>query len=74
MGEINFERGDRDGDEREWVCDSGADCHMTSDASLFSTLENVCCSTNVGQHRTRRWTHKIDEMRSTDRHLFRLIV
>ena len=27
--------------EREWVCDSGADYHMSGDATLFDSLEPV---------------------------------
>ena len=30
MGEVSMGTGDGDGDEREWVCDSGAYYHMRS--------------------------------------------
>ena len=33
--------GEGDGEEREWVCDSGADCHMSGDATLFDSLEPI---------------------------------
>ena len=35
MGEVNMGTGEGDGDDKEWVCDSGADYHMYGDASLF---------------------------------------
>ena len=38
MGEVSMGTGDGDGDEREWVCDSGADYHMSGDATLFDLL------------------------------------
>ena len=41
IGEINMGTGEGDGEEREWVCDSGADCHMTGDATLFDSLELI---------------------------------
>ena len=41
MGEVSMGTGDGDGDEREWVCDSGADYHMSGDATLFDSLEDI---------------------------------
>ena len=38
IGEVNMGTGDGDGDEKEWVCDSGADFHMSGDRSLFEFL------------------------------------
>ena len=40
MGEMNMGIGDGNGEEREWVCDSGADCHMSRDITLFDCLED----------------------------------
>lgn len=39
VGEVNFEGGDRDGGEREWVCDSGADYHMFGDSSKRHSID-----------------------------------
>lgn len=39
--EVNFGGGDGDGDDREWVCDSGANYHMSGDATLFDRLETI---------------------------------
>ena len=33
--------GGGDGEEREWVCDIGADFHMTGDITLFESIENI---------------------------------
>ena len=33
--------GEGDGVEREWVCDSGADYHMSGDATLFDSLQPI---------------------------------
>ena len=41
VGEINMGVGDEDGEDKEWVCDSGADYHMTGDITLFDKLENI---------------------------------
>lgn len=41
MGEVNMGTGEGDGDDKEWVCDSGADFHMSGDASLFDFLEPI---------------------------------
>ena len=38
MREVNMRTGDGDGEEKEWVCDSGADFHMSGDRSLFDFL------------------------------------
>ena len=38
VGEVNMGSGDGDGDEKAWVCDSGADFHMTGDMSLFDLI------------------------------------
>ena len=34
IGEVNIGRGEEDGDGREWVCDSGADFHMSGDCHV----------------------------------------
>ena len=34
IGEVNIGRGDDDGEEREWVCDSGADFHVSGDSTV----------------------------------------
>ena len=49
MGEINMGIGDGDGEEREWVCDSGADYHMTGDITLFDFLEDIPATFHVKQ-------------------------
>ena len=41
MGEFSMGTGDGDGDKREWVCDSGADYHMSGDPTLFDSLEDI---------------------------------
>ena len=41
--------GDGDGEEREWVCDSGADYHMSDDINLFDFLEDIPSLFNVKQ-------------------------
>ena len=41
VGEVHMGTGDGDGEEREWVCDSGADFHMTGDITLFESIENI---------------------------------
>ena len=41
IGGINMGTGEGDGEEREWVCDSGADYHMSGDATLFDSLERI---------------------------------
>ena len=41
IGEVNMGTGDGDGEEREWVCDSGADFHMSGDRTLFDFLEPI---------------------------------
>ena len=41
IGEINMGTGEGDGVEREWVCDSVADYHMSGDATLFDSLELI---------------------------------
>ena len=33
--------GDEDGEDKEWVCDSGVDYHMTLDITLFDKLEDI---------------------------------
>ena len=40
-GEVNMEEGIGDGERQEWVCDSGADHHMTGDITLFESIEDV---------------------------------
>ena len=41
IGEISMGKGEGDGEEREWVCDSGADHHMSGDATLFDSLHPI---------------------------------
>ena len=59
MGEINFGEGDGDGDEKEWVCDSGADYHMTGDVSMFEKIEQIPFDLSINQIRGKipvaRW-------------------
>ena len=38
---MNFGAGDEDGEEKEWVCDSGADYHMSGDSSNFVDLVDI---------------------------------
>ena len=39
--EVNMGTGDGDGEEKEWVCDSRADFHLSGDATLFDFLEPI---------------------------------
>ena len=41
IGEVNMVTDNGDGEEREWVCDSGADFHITNDVTLFDFLETI---------------------------------
>lgn len=41
IGEISMGTGEGDGEEKEWVCDSGADFHMSGDVTLFDSLEPI---------------------------------
>ena len=41
FGEINLGEGDGNEEEAEWVCDSGANCHMSGDITLFDNLETL---------------------------------
>ena len=50
VGEVNMGSGDGDGDEKEWVCDSGADFHMTGDKSLFDIIGPIPSTFFVKQH------------------------
>ena len=49
IGEISMGIGEGDGEEREWVCDSGADYHMSGDISLFDSLDDVPSTFHVKQ-------------------------
>ena len=49
VGEVHMGTGDGDGEEREWVCDSGADFHMTGDIALFESIENITSVFHVKQ-------------------------
>ena len=49
IGEINMGIGDGDREEREWVCDNGADYHMSGDISLFDFLEDIPSTFHVKQ-------------------------
>ena len=60
--------GDGDGDEGEWVADSGADYHMTGDRRVFESIESVPSKFSVKQIKgkidikewgvVRMWTDK----------------
>ena len=41
--------GEGDGEEKEWVCDSGADYHMSGDINLFDFLDDVPSTFHVKQ-------------------------
>ena len=41
MGEVNIGGGNGEGDEKECVCDSETDNHMTIDISMFEKLEEI---------------------------------
>ena len=41
IGEIGMGAGEGDGVEREWVCDSSADYHISGDATLFDSLQPI---------------------------------
>ena len=41
IGEVNMGAKDSGAGDKEWVCDSGADCHMSRDISLFDFVENI---------------------------------
>ena len=41
VGEVNMGMGDKDGEDKEWVCDTGANYHTYGDDSLFDTLEDI---------------------------------
>ena len=41
VGEVNMGMGDEAGEDKEWVCDTGANYHMCGDDSLFDTLEDI---------------------------------
>ena len=41
IGEVNMGTGDGDGEDKEWVCDSGAHFHMFGDISLFDFQEPI---------------------------------
>ena len=47
--EINMGIGKGDGEEKEWVCDGGADYHMSGDISLFDVLDDVPSTFHVKQ-------------------------
>ena len=49
IGEISMGIGEGDGEEKEWVCDSGADYHMSGDISLFDFLDDVPSTFHVKQ-------------------------
>ena len=49
IGEISMGIGDGDGEEREWVCDNGADYHMSGDIHLFDFLEDIPSTFHVKQ-------------------------
>ena len=41
VGEANFGGGDIDGADKEWVCDTGSDYHLSGDNSMFEKLEQI---------------------------------
>ena len=41
IGEISMGSGEDDGEDRDWVCDSGADYHMSGDITLFESLSDI---------------------------------
>ena len=49
VGEISMGSGEGDGEEKESVCDSGADYHISSDSSLFEFLDDVPSTFHVKQ-------------------------
>ena len=49
IGEVNMGAGDGDGEDKEWVCDSGADHHMTGDITLFDFIEDIPSDFHVKQ-------------------------
>ena len=49
VGEVNMGDGDGDGEEKEWVCENGADYHMTGDITLFDFLEDIPSDFHVKQ-------------------------
>ena len=59
FAEINLGEGDGDGEEAEWVCDSGASHHMTGDITLFDNLETIPSDFHLKQIKGRvaidRW-------------------
>ena len=49
VGEVNMGMGDEDGEDKEWVCDTGANYHMCGYDSLFDSLENIPATFHVKQ-------------------------
>ena len=49
IGEINVGIGYGDGEEREWICDSGADYHMSGDINVFDSIEDIPSTFHVKQ-------------------------
>ena len=45
--------GNGDGEEREWVCDSGADYHMSGDVTLFDFLEEIPATFHVKEMKVK---------------------
>ena len=41
--------GDEDGEDKEWVCDTGANYHMCGDDTLFDSLETIPSTFHVKQ-------------------------
>ena len=41
MAEVNLGVGDGDGNRKEWLCDSGADYHMSGDITLFDNKHSI---------------------------------
>ena len=49
MGEVNMGMGDKDGKEKEWVSDSGADHQMSDEITLFEFVEDIPSTFHVKQ-------------------------
>ena len=49
VGEVNMGMGDEDGEDKEWVCDIGANYHICGDDSLFDSIEKIPSTFHVKQ-------------------------
>ena len=59
VGETYMGTEDGDGEEKEWVCDSGADCHMSGYSTIYDSLEPIPSTFFVkqimGKVAVRKW-------------------